>query len=623
MEEFWQDEEVSKRYERLAIVGEGGAGTVFKARDVVLDKVLVIKVLKTSFDSKQLRRFQREAVVSGRLRHPNIVEVYDFALASKNQPYMVSEFLDGYDFDEYLERNELSDLDKIEMFIQICSGLAYAHKNGVVHRDVKPGNVLVREQGSVPLCKLGDFGLARMTELSSDTPVSKGTGSPLYMSPEQFFGDDVTERADVYSLGCLMYHGLTGNPPFAGETNLELAMQHKAAEPPTLSSSTGMIYPESIEMILRKCLQKKPEARYPSALELLAELQEAHGKLVLNQLDHAVPDILPEQIGKSPAWEQNNRRSFNPAVLYIVLCALIIGLPTVILLQPKHITNNSSFRDELGPMPLQCHFRESPSLDKNCRGPKIESLNLDSESELSTLNKYKEISHLNLHRDEISGEGLALVKCPIDLLVLDTCPITLSGCKAISGVKGLAQLSVQNCKIEPGMFKWFAKIPTLRVFCYGTKGQDPRLIDELQENKSIDSWQIYNMRIDDHTIKSLAKMRKMNALCLSACDITDSACQEISRLRPIKAVAVANTNVAVHEARQLLKIPTKDLELVSLTLTRDALMSLSGSSKIGKLTFYCDQASDGDVAAVKKTLRNAKAVVKLSKSKHKVPDDLR
>ena len=252
------------RYQVLERVGRGGMGVVYRARDPVLDRDVAIKSLLVDFgaDRDARARFQQEARAAARLQHPNIVTIYEFG-EQDDSPYLIMEFLGGDDLEGLMRRDPpLSLKHRLDIVAQLCDGLAFAHDQGVVHRDIKPGNVRVLEDGSV---KLLDFGLA--TVQRADAAAGTLAGSAGYASPEQLSLEHVDGRADLFSVGVLAYELLTGRQPFTGDSPAAVAYQVLKEEPPSLRSVAPQL-PKALEKVITRALQKKRDKRWSSAQEL-------------------------------------------------------------------------------------------------------------------------------------------------------------------------------------------------------------------------------------------------------------------------------------------------------------------------------------------------------------------
>ncbi len=268
-------------YEVLERIGKGGMGSVYKVRDVNLDRFLAIKVLHDELkdDQQSVSRFEREAKAALKLMHENLVPVFAYGSSVAGAPYLVMDFVDGVSLEAKLKSETYLEVSSaIGIFIQICGALTHAHQHGIIHRDLKPGNIIITKQDSGrEVAKLVDFGIAKVRSGSSRetqnlTQAGDVFGSPHYMSPEQCLGFDLDSRSDIYSLGCVMYECLSGKTPFEGHNSVQLIAKHLSSEQPPLricDVSQGEKVNNRLQRIISKCLEKEPEDRYLS-VELLA-----------------------------------------------------------------------------------------------------------------------------------------------------------------------------------------------------------------------------------------------------------------------------------------------------------------------------------------------------------------
>ncbi len=264
------DAVIDDRYELISIVGSGGMGVVYRARDRVLDRTVAVKVIRQELvDDEFVRRFEREAAVLARVRSPHIVVVFDYG-STGGQFYLVTDFLPDGDLSDWLARNgPMPPSVALPMMAALADGLADAHANGVIHRDVKPGNVLLWQRGGGLHPVLADFGIAVTADLGL-TATGGVAGSPPFMAPERHLGQPATETTDVYAMGCMLYNVLVGEPPYRG-TNFQAANAHINDPVPTLPSSVP--HARRIDQVIARCMAKQPEDRYGSAAELAAALR--------------------------------------------------------------------------------------------------------------------------------------------------------------------------------------------------------------------------------------------------------------------------------------------------------------------------------------------------------------
>ena len=260
------------RYEIQEIIGIGGMAVVYKAFDIQENKIVAIKILKDEFGTNVefLRRFQNESKVIAVLSHPNIVKVFDVSFGDNFQ-YIVMEYIDGITLKEYIERKQsIPWKDALYFTVQILRALQHAHDKGIVHRDVKPQNIMLLRDGTI---KVTDFGIARFSRSDERTITDKAIGSVHYISPEQAKGGPIDEKADLYSVGVLMYEMLTGCLPFDGDNAVSVAIMQLQDEPKHPREIDSNI-PVGLEQITMRAMRKNPEHRYPSDAEMLRDLEE-------------------------------------------------------------------------------------------------------------------------------------------------------------------------------------------------------------------------------------------------------------------------------------------------------------------------------------------------------------
>ena len=262
---------LSGRYEVLKRVGSGGMADVYMAKDHKLNRNVAVKVLKSEYveDEKFLKKFETEAQAVARLSHPNIVNIYDVGMEDGIN-YIVMELAEGITLKEYIrKKGYLSPKETVEISTQIASAISHAHKNHIIHRDIKPQNILVSDTGII---KVTDFGIAKATSSNTVTSTATAMGSVHYISPEQAKGRFCDEKSDIYSLGITMYEVVTGHVPFDHENGVTIALMHLQNEITPPSQIRDGI-PDSLEKIILKCTMKKPEERYQTADDLIADLR--------------------------------------------------------------------------------------------------------------------------------------------------------------------------------------------------------------------------------------------------------------------------------------------------------------------------------------------------------------
>jgi eukaryotic-like serine/threonine-protein kinase len=258
------------RYRVERTLGQGGMAAVYLAQDSELERPVAIKVLAEHLatDEAFRQRFLREARMAAKLSHPNVVHVYDQG-DEDGQPFIVMEYVDGPTLGDELKRSgPFPPARVVDLALQICGGLEHAHSSGLVHRDIKPGNLLLREDGTV---KIADFGIARAAQATKLTQIGSVLGTAAYLAPEQAAGEPVTAAADIYSLGCVLFELLTGRTPYVFETLPELVVKQRE-EPITPIRELRPDVPPELEAAVMHCLARRPQYRPASAAALAQEL---------------------------------------------------------------------------------------------------------------------------------------------------------------------------------------------------------------------------------------------------------------------------------------------------------------------------------------------------------------
>jgi len=362
---------LGQRYEVGEVLGRGGMAEVHRGRDIRLGREVAIKVLRSDIarDPTFQARFRREAQAAASLNHPAIVAVYDTgedSVAAGDVPYIVMEYVEGRTLRDVLKDEGVMEVNAAMSFAaDICAALDFSHRNGIVHRDVKPGNVMITPAGAV---KVMDFGIARAVSDSSVTMTSTAAviGTAQYLSPEQARGESVDARSDVYSAGCLLFELVTGGPPFTGDSPVAVAYQH-VREDPRPPSTINRAVPPALDAVVLKAMSKNPANRYQSAAEMRTDLlravagQRVEATPVMSDSDRtamiapatgtryraaAAPAALPVLDDAQDDLDSQRRRRIGFAVLTVALLALAGAAVALFLL-----LNNNDGNSEDNPPP--------------------------------------------------------------------------------------------------------------------------------------------------------------------------------------------------------------------------------------------------------------------------------
>ena len=305
---------LGNRYEIIRKIGDGGMAFVYEAKDRLLNRIVAVKVLRPEFvdDEEFLAKFKREAEAVANISHPNIVNVYDVCCDGKVN-YIVMEYVDGQNLKEII-KNEgtLDEYTALDITKQIAKALSAAHKKGVIHRDIKPHNILISSEGRN--VKVADFGIAKAATNSTMTNIGSIIGSVHYFSPEQAKGKPVKNNADLYSLGIVLYEMLLGKVPFKGDSPISIALQH-INEDIEFSSEEKTQIPQSIRTLIKKLTEKSPEDRYQSSEEVIEDIEYIEQNIDLDFIkqydDFATRRIPPVEIVNNSTSSTKDKKTFK------------------------------------------------------------------------------------------------------------------------------------------------------------------------------------------------------------------------------------------------------------------------------------------------------------------------
>lgn len=334
-------QKINERYEIIRSIGEGGMANVYLAFDTILNRNVAVKILRGDLanDEKFVRRFQREAISASSLNHPNIVEMYDVG-EDDGKYFIVMEYLEGETLKSLIKRRGALTLSEvIDIMLQLTAGLACAHESYIIHRDIKPQNVVILEDGTV---KITDFGIAMALNSNELTQTNSVMGSVHYLPPEQANGDGATIQSDIYSAGILMYELITGKLPFKGENAVEIAIKHMKEQIPSIVDERPEI-PQSVENIILRACAKNPKNRYASATEMHEDLRTCLDKSRLDEvkITYQYPEMETVELKETRSKkyedkeqkekEKNNEKKLNRALMVTGIITAILAIATLIV----------------------------------------------------------------------------------------------------------------------------------------------------------------------------------------------------------------------------------------------------------------------------------------------------
>lgn len=322
---------LQNRYELLEKIGDGGMATVYRARCTLLDRIVAVKILKEEYarDANLVQKFKSEAQAAARLSHPNIVNVYDVG-EDNGYNFIVMEYVEGTNLKEYIqEAGPLSPDEAVRITLMICDGLTRAHEKGLIHRDIKPHNILLTRDGTA---KVADFGIARAANSVTITYSGDMVGSVHYVSPEQARGEPVNNTSDIYSLGCVLYEMVTGRVPFDADSPVTVALKH-IHERPVPPSVLNEAVSSGLEEVIMTAMEKKPVYRYQSAKDmkqaLTGSLNGRKGRFSKKKRAHDKTLVMPP-VGEGEGYAVARKKKMKP-MGYIIIFAVILGIVSGLL----------------------------------------------------------------------------------------------------------------------------------------------------------------------------------------------------------------------------------------------------------------------------------------------------
>lgn len=546
--------QLEERYDGVEELSSGGMGVIFRARDVILDKHVAIKLLMAdALTPHAVIRFQREAKAASRFQHPNIMGVLDFGLTEEHEPYLVMEYVEGVSLADALSRSGALPWQRIVSIVsQICDGMAHAHERSVVHRDLKPGNIMLTgaADGSEQV-KIVDFGIAKV-EYGADeegwsTDPGGLVGSPLYMSPEQARGEEVDFRSDIYSLGCIMYEMLCGHPPFREETPLKTIKAHLYQTPPPLECGTeSSRQARDLAVIILDCLAKDP-AKRPASMAALKERCLSCGSEIAGVKEGPVGAsraslILVASLLSIAAiavpftYNRMTSRRFDP----------VKQKPSPVSKVPikyfEPLRNNDKFR-------LRSGIATDDAL-KTLIGEGIKELKLEGSGDVTVegLKYLRELPlvALNLKKTRLGDEAIPAINdlkalTRLDLSCLD---ISTAGFKKLDLPK-LRALYVDECKHfdDSDLEYIIRRYPHLRLLNVSSTPISEKAVSSIRRLKDLETLEVAGLKISERNMRDLSNL-KLTKLNLTESKMTSEAVLIARDFKTLRCIELAvNTGV--------------------------------------------------------------------------------
>ena len=551
---------IGDNYVIIELLGIGGMGYVYKVRHLILEKIYAMKTISGEQISEiAWRRLQVEAQAIARINHPNIVGIHNLGIHQGKIPYYVMDYLKGNNLAQILKKKRHLSLEQsLPIFIEICKGLGFAHKKGIVHRDIKPGNIVMLDEPDFngARVKIVDFGIAKLAgTIDPDnqklTTIGEVFGSPLYMSPEQCDGKRIDARSDIYSLGCTFFEVLCGEVPFHGENPVATMLMHSQAKPPTLHEASGIDFPESMENLVATMLAKAPMDRYPNLESVAEDLQNILEGREISASPfnaHGMPKrLLKDDNGKQlPLTEEATAlkaiESITPRKIAILASALIVSLMVIIF-----------------------YFINQRTIDKTTA---VATKALVAKTSPATNEKYSHVLsngqiQFNFPEDHSIGT--------ISTVYNDPQAKQAQSILTFKKNERLYFTANEDAITHPECFDLF-KENDLHSFA---APQSSIITDIEKTSKECDV---------NSAIPHIAKLTGLEVLNLDMSNTSDSAVEYLSRLPNLKTLKLCDTRISHTELSKLKQL--KNLTYLSFSHNngcKDMLRALAGSTKIENL----------------------------------------
>lgn len=545
---------LGERLKILARVGSGGMSVVYKAEDLLLNRIVAVKILHSHSALKQnnVLRFRQEAKSASKIDHENVIRIFEFNVPEIGQPYLVMDFIEGESLADFIANNGPIELKRaISLMSLVCDGMQCAHDAGVIHRDLKPSNImLLKHPSGKQTLKVVDFGIAKLlvdeTEMHSVTQTGEVFGSPLYMSPEQCWGKKLDGRSDVYSLACVMFEMCTGQPPLRGTSALETIHLHTTEPPPPVSS----IYPgiksgAALDAVFAKGMAKAPEARYQSPAEFKVALRE----------------ILVSSDGDRHGDGFWSKSKFDMKKVKLVLMIAAVSLACFLIVStsfsptPPRTTITAPIAvSQPQPQPqLQTQPETRPQTDTDTdESNSTTKRRAVTEPAFITPQKWRvflsrqlpSTTKLDLRTLGVSDRNLEDLQSFKNLRSLDLTgePITDAGMKTLARLAKLDDLRLSNTVISDEGVKTLANKLQLKMLRLGHTNITNKSLSYL-ESMPLTYLLLTADRIDDNAANSLAKLKDLEVLSLRDTHISDPVISALSSLNKLVRLDIQNTRI--------------------------------------------------------------------------------
>jgi serine/threonine protein kinase len=602
---------IDEKYKVLEPIGSGGMGTIYRVEQVFLGKEFALKLLNSNrLTDRETRRFHLEAKMTAQLQHPNLVEVRDFGVFNNQKPYLVMDIINGISLSEHLKViGSMPVIEALPIVIQVGFGLLYAHEKGVVHRDIKPANIVLTnssERAKEGTVKVVDFGIAKLLqsedgEIQSLTRTGEIFGSPIYMSPEQCRGGFVDHTSDIYSLGCVLFHMLTGAPPFLEDTALATMMARLAERAPTLKEgSIGQEFPQELEQVVAKMLAIDPKQRHQSLAEVITDLAAIENDKSCASDARMVSDSHRKSISFRK-WNGVMRALGGAMLGALVIFGINSWSETGQLKTPakRSVQGNTTqnrpdkiypyaevFMDSDGNPIRRFHFDDCPDLGfiswqgrtfKTNRTVEIRSLepvaftlvDQSMASDRNLLSKFSGIEFNSLDLSDNKHVDSDTIQPLFRFTNLETINLnhtSVSAIKSLSRLPKLKDLWVLGTNVSTEGILNVSRLLELESLRFGPVENPTRIITRLQGSNNLVSLHIKGPGIDAGSVSQIAKLRNLKELELRDCpEIKDSALSGLTRCIKLQTLIIRDCAITAKSMETFKRI----LPLRKLSITAD------------------------------------------------------
>jgi len=567
------------RYEILCELGRGGSSIVYKARDKTLDRLVALKTLSAqSLSEKQLIQFQSEARALSGLKHKCIMEILDFGTTPSGIPYMVLEYINGVPLSKQIENlGPLPLMMALSIFHDLCEALNHAHNKGVLHRDVKPSNIILVSQDNGYLPKIIDFGIAVLGSQDDTGTTQSAAGSPPYMSPEQIDGKETDQRSDIYSLGCTLFEALTSKVPYQGNTAFETMNMHKHAQIPLLSKIANE---SEIQTGLQNCINKALAKNKNDRFQFIIAMQKS-----LDDIQEQANEIARIKAQAKSETKIGSKKRTSLKAFYAVAAVLALGSCAIYFFSVKKVEKDKSTleqsvkwlkeseKENKESLLLSVDFAEkitgnkrSKLIDIDKLHPNVREIAWDSvdlkDFDFTRLKRFEKLESLQLRKCDISPKQFSQI-CQLKNLeafqVSWDLTIKNSDFSQLNNLPNLTCLGLACNSIDKKNILIVSKLKNLRILnLQKNDGVDGDTIKNLAKLPHLHKLKIgTNAGIQGKTILLLGDLKNLNELHMDMLNLDDDSAEYLAaRLVNLKELFVGHTQITLKGLRALCKIPT-------------------------------------------------------------------